>query len=97
MQDLTKNSQDILRECDALSKDVKKLDYRLINVSNEFHMLSNTQFVENRVEEFEEFSSSISSSNTTTTVKTKAEQEAALVSKMKQAIQLGLTACNERR
>lgn len=60
-------------------------------------MLSNTQFVENRVEEFEEYSSSVSSASVSTSFKSKAEKEAALVSKMKQAIQLGLAACNERR
>ncbi|CAL8111298.1 unnamed protein product [Orchesella dallaii] len=96
---LTENSQEISKECDKMSTDVTQLNYKLLNLTNEFLMLSNTQFVENRVEEFEEFSASLSSTsgNATVSYKTKAETEAELISKMKQAIQTGLAACNERK
>lgn len=61
-------------------------------------MLSSTQFVENRVEEFEEFSASLSTNSSNIVIpKSKAEREAELMSKMKQAIQLGLSACNSKR
>ncbi|ODM90023.1 WASH complex subunit FAM21 [Orchesella cincta] len=96
---LTENSQEISKECDKMSTDVTQLNYKLLNLTNEFLMLSNTQFVENRVEEFEEFSASLASTsgNATVSYKTKAETEAELISKMKEAIQTGLAACNERK
>lgn len=60
--------------------------------------MANTQFVENRVEDFEEFSTSVSlNAKTSKSMKTKAETEAELISKMKQSIQLGLKACSNKR
>jgi len=61
-------------------------------------MVSNSQFVENRVQEFEErVSNSLPSSTSLnkSNYKTKAEKEAELIAKMKDAIQIGVSSLEE--
>jgi len=96
LQNLVREAQGITKECDSLGTDVSLLHSQVHNVTNQFLMLSNTQFVENRVEEFEE-TMSVGSTNQDVPIKTKAEKEAELISKMKQAIQFGVAAKSARQ
>ena len=84
-------AEEITHEFDSLSEGVSLLHSQVHNVTNQFLMLSNTQFVENRVEEFEE-TLNLDSTSQNVPVKTKAEKEAELISKMKEAIQIGIAA-----
>jgi hypothetical protein len=104
-QDMQRNSVGIKEDCDSLCQDVTLLGARLSNVTNKFLMISNAQFVENRVQEFEEkdgvvgATGSQQGSNASTTVErimTKQEKETELIGKMKEAIQLGISACEQR-
>lgn len=60
-------------------------------MTNQLLILSNTQFTENRVEEFQEMLSSDTSATKPGPVKTKSEKEAELIGKMKEAIQIGVS------
>jgi hypothetical protein len=92
---MIKKAEEISHDCDTLVTDVDLLYSQVHNVTNEFLMLSNTQFVENRVEEFQE-TINLNSPTPSIPVKTKAEKEAELISKMKEAIQIGIAAKTEQ-
>jgi len=93
IQTVVQNSEDITAECEGLSKEVKLLNCKISNMTNQFLMLSNNRFVENRVQEFQEqveYANSKRTSEDRVTAKTKPELEAELISKMKEAIQIGI-------
>jgi len=92
---ISTQSHGILEECDKLSTQIDILNCRVQTVTNQFLILSNTQFMENRVEEFQEMLSCSPNSHNVP-VKTKAEKEAELISKMKEAIQIGVAVKSER-
>jgi len=96
LQEVHKNSLAIKQDCESLTEDVTRVQSRLSNITNKFLMISNTQFVENRVEEFEEadVAAEVRSNQVARKVKTKQEKEAELLKKMKEAIQIGINACS---
>ncbi len=92
---MEQKSTELSEECQKLSRDATVLQAKLHNVTNDFLALSGSHFVENRVQEFQEAAAAVSSSssneNRSLVKKTKAEKEAELISKMKQAIQVGIS------
>ncbi|GFS65320.1 WASH complex subunit 2C [Trichonephila clavipes] len=91
---LTEISQNIISRTHEVENAVDSLVYRtkmanakVCNVINDFHMLSNLQFVENRVydEEIQE-----SKPETKTPEKTKEQKEAEMLPKIVKAVELGL-------
>lgn len=94
LQDLEQTSSELNNDCQILARDTVVLQSKLHNVTNQFLALSSSQFIENRVQNFEEAASSVSSTSTQNIVikKTKAEKEAELIAKMKKSIQIGISA-----
>ena len=91
-----KSSREITDDCDSLSNEICTLDFKVANVTNEFLMLGNSQFVEQCVQEFEECNLPSSNTDPEPIPQTKSEKEAALIEKMKQAIQIGVRVQQER-
>ncbi|XP_021945674.1 WASH complex subunit 2 isoform X2 [Folsomia candida] len=93
-KDLEQTSSELNNDCQILARDTVVLQSKLHNVTNQFLALSSSQFIENRVQNFEEAASSVSSTSTQNIVikKTKAEKEAELIAKMKKSIQIGISA-----
>nr|XP_056705270.1 WASH complex subunit 2C [Euleptes europaea] len=77
---------------DGLVQETKNTDCRLHNVFNGFLMLSNTQFIENRVydEEVEESASRTEVGDKPEQEKTREQKEADLIPKIQEAVNYGL-------
>ncbi|CAG7826084.1 unnamed protein product [Allacma fusca] len=94
-ESIAKSSWEITESCDSLLNDVDLLEFQVANVTNQFLMLSNTQFVENCVQEFQEYNLK-EEKREETRATTKAEKEAALIEKMKEAIRIGVNVQRDR-
>lgn len=96
-QELEDKSAQLSADCTELGRETGVLEAKLGNVTNEFLSLSSTQFVENRVQEFEEGVVSGSGGTSPRPIslgaakKSKGEREAELIAKMKEAIQIGIS------
>ncbi|KAM9325002.1 WASH complex subunit 2C [Gastrophryne carolinensis] len=85
-------THDIEKQLDGLVHEVKTTDCRLHNVFNDFLMLSNTQFIENRVydEEIEEHIVKPEQGEKHEQEKTREQKEAELIPKIQEAVNYGL-------
>ncbi|XP_068113708.1 WASH complex subunit 2C isoform X2 [Hyperolius riggenbachi] len=85
-------THDIEKQLDGLVREVKTTDCRLHNVFNDFLMLSNTQFIENRVydEEIEEHIAKPDQAEKPEQEKTREQKEAELIPKIQEAVNYGL-------
>lgn len=92
-QRMLSKTHDIEKQLDSLIRDTKATDSCLHSVFNDFLMLSNTQFIENRVydEEIEEAIPKIDASEKQPEQeKTREQKEAELIPKMQEAVNFGL-------
>ncbi|KAM4606906.1 WASH complex subunit 2C-like, partial [Discoglossus pictus] len=91
-QQTISRTHDIEKQLDGLIRDTKATDCRLHNVFNDFLMLSNTQFIENRVydEEIEEHIVKSDPSDKPEQEKTREQKEAELIPKVQEAVNYGL-------
>ncbi|XP_068597002.1 WASH complex subunit 2 [Brachionichthys hirsutus] len=92
-QRMLSKTHDIEKQLDSLIRDTKATDSCLQSVFNDFLMLSNTQFIENRVydEEVEETMSKADAlEKQTEQEKTREQKEAELIPKMQEAVTYGL-------
>lgn len=92
-QRMLSKTHDIEKQLDSLIRDTKATDSCLHSVFNDFLMLSNTQFIENRVydEEVEEtIPKTDALENQPDQVKTREQKEAELIPKMQEAVSHGL-------
>ncbi|XP_072281172.1 WASH complex subunit 2-like [Pyxicephalus adspersus] len=85
-------THEIEKQLDGLVREVKTTDCRLHNVFNDFLMLSNTQFIENRVydEEVEECIVKPEQGEKPEQEKTREQKEAELIPKIQEAVNYGL-------
>ncbi|XP_047459603.1 WASH complex subunit 2 isoform X2 [Mugil cephalus] len=92
-QRMLSKTHDIEKQLDSLIRDTKATDSCLHSVFNDFLMLSNTQFIENRVydEEVEEtIPKADASEKQPEQEKTREQKEAELIPKMQEAVNYGL-------
>ncbi|XP_061601201.1 WASH complex subunit 2 isoform X3 [Cololabis saira] len=91
-QRMLSKTHDIEKQLDSLIRDTKATDSRLHSVFNDFLMLSNTQFIENRVydEEVEETIPKADPPEKLPEQKTREQKEAELIPKMQEAVNYGL-------
>ncbi|XP_053547865.1 WASH complex subunit 2A isoform X2 [Bombina bombina] len=91
-QQTISRTHDIEKQLDGLVRDAKAADCRLHNVFNDFLMLSNTQFIENRVydEEIEEHIVKSDPGDKPEPEKTREQKEAELIPKVQEAVNYGL-------
>uniref|UniRef100_A0A8D2AHS0 FAM21/CAPZIP domain-containing protein n=1 Tax=Sciurus vulgaris TaxID=55149 RepID=A0A8D2AHS0_SCIVU len=90
-QQTISRTHEIKKQVDGLIRETKATDCRLHNVFNDFLMLSNTQFIENRVydEEVEEPVLKIEAEKTEQE-KTREQKEVDLIPKVQEAVNYGL-------
>lgn len=86
-QNIISRTHEVENAVDSLVYQTKMTNAKVCNVINDFHMLSNLQFVENRVydEEIQE-----SKPETKPSEKTKEQREAEMLPKIVKAVELGL-------
>ncbi|XP_058698101.1 WASH complex subunit 2-like isoform X2 [Poecile atricapillus] len=91
-QQTISRTHEIKKQVDGLINETKATDCRLHNVFNDFLMLSNTQFIENRVydEEVEEPIPKVDAGDKTEQEKTREQKEADLIPKIQEAVNYGL-------
>ncbi|XP_061856842.1 WASH complex subunit 2A isoform X2 [Colius striatus] len=91
-QQTISRTHEIKKEVDGLISETKATDCRLHNVFNDFLMLSNTQFIENRVydEEVEDPILKADIGDKTEQEKTREQKEADLIPKIQEAVNYGL-------
>ncbi|KAM9232869.1 WASH complex subunit 2A-like [Leptosomus discolor] len=91
-QQTISRTHEIKKQVDGLISETKATDCRLHNVFNDFLMLSNTQFIENRVydEEVEEPIPKADVGDRTEQEKTREQKEADLIPKIQEAVNYGL-------
>ncbi|XP_051472876.1 WASH complex subunit 2-like isoform X2 [Apus apus] len=91
-QQTISRTHEIKKQVDGLINETKATDCRLHNVFNDFLMLSNTQFIENRVydEEVEEPIPKADAGDKTEQEKTREQKEADLIPKIQEAVNYGL-------
>ncbi|CAH2321773.1 Hypothetical predicted protein [Pelobates cultripes] len=91
-QQIISKTHDIEKQLDGLIRETKAVDCRLHNVFNDFLMLSNTQFIENRVydEEIEEHIAKPDSGDKPEQEKSREQIEAELIPKIQEAVNYGL-------
>ncbi|KAM9549815.1 WASH complex subunit 2-like isoform 3-T6 [Guaruba guarouba] len=91
-QQTISRTHEIKKQVDGLISETKATDCRLHNVFNDFLMLSNTQFIENRVydEEVEERIPKADAGDKTEQEKTREQKEADLIPKIQEAVNYGL-------
>ncbi|KAM6266051.1 WASH complex subunit 2-like isoform 2-T2 [Porphyrio hochstetteri] len=91
-QQTISRTHEIKKQVDGLISETKATDCRLHNVFNDFLMLSNTQFIENRVydEEVEEPIPKADTGDKTEQEKTREQKEADLIPKIQEAVNYGL-------
>uniref|UniRef100_H3CTE0 FAM21/CAPZIP domain-containing protein n=1 Tax=Tetraodon nigroviridis TaxID=99883 RepID=H3CTE0_TETNG len=92
-QRMLSKTHEIEKQLDSLIRDTKATDSRLHSVFNDFLMLSNTQFIENRVydEEVEEnVPKADGPEKQPEQEKTREQKEAELIPKMQEAVNYGL-------
>ncbi|KAM4669011.1 WASH complex subunit 2-like isoform 3-T5 [Amazona ochrocephala] len=91
-QQTISRTHEIKKQVDGLISETKATDCRLHNVFNDFLMLSNTQFIENRVydEEVEEPIPKADAGDKTDQEKTREQKEADLIPKIQEAVNYGL-------
>ncbi|XP_008427832.1 WASH complex subunit FAM21 isoform X2 [Poecilia reticulata] len=92
-QRMLSKTHEIEKQLDSLIRDTKATDSHLHSVFNDFLMLSNTQFIENRVydEEVEEtMPKADASEKQPEQEKTREQKEAELIPKMQEAVSYGL-------
>ncbi|XP_068183938.1 WASH complex subunit 2 isoform X2 [Antennarius striatus] len=92
-QRMLSKTHEIEKQLDSLIRDTKATDSCLQSVFNDFLMLSNTQFIENRVydEEVEEtIPKADALERQTEQEKTREQKEAELIPKMQEAVKYGL-------
>uniref|UniRef100_A0A8C5JTE1 FAM21/CAPZIP domain-containing protein n=1 Tax=Junco hyemalis TaxID=40217 RepID=A0A8C5JTE1_JUNHY len=91
-QQTISRTHEIKKQLDGLISETKATDCRLHNVFNDFLMLSNTQFIENRVydEEVEEPVLKADVGDKTEQEKTREQKEADLIPKIQEAVNYGL-------
>ncbi|XP_075072654.1 WASH complex subunit 2C isoform X2 [Mixophyes fleayi] len=85
-------THDIEKQLDGLVREAKTTECRLHNIFNDFLMLSNTQFIENRVydEEIEEHIVKSDPGEKPEQEKTREQKEAELIPKIQEAVNYGL-------
>ncbi|XP_054948770.1 WASH complex subunit 2A-like isoform X2 [Pan paniscus] len=90
-QQTISRTHEIKKQVDGLIRETKATDCRLHNVFNDFLMLSNTQFIENRVydEEVEELVLKAEAEKTEQE-KTREQKEVDLIPKVQEAVNYGL-------
>ncbi|EHB00434.1 Protein FAM21C [Heterocephalus glaber] len=90
-QQTISRTHEIKKQVDGLIRETKATDCRLHNVFNDFLMLSNTQFIENRVydEELEEPVLKVEAEKTEQE-KTREQKEVDLIPKVQEAVNYGL-------
>uniref|UniRef100_A0A8V0ZAL0 Family with sequence similarity 21 member C n=1 Tax=Gallus gallus TaxID=9031 RepID=A0A8V0ZAL0_CHICK len=91
-QQTISRTHEIKKQVDGLISETKVADCRLHNVFNDFLMLSNTQFIENRVydEEVEESIPKTDAGEKAEQEKTREQKEADLIPKIQEAVNYGL-------
>ncbi|NWJ04902.1 WAC2A protein, partial [Crypturellus undulatus] len=91
-QQTISRTHEIKKQVDGLINETKATDCRLHNVFNDFLMLSNTQFIENRVydEEVEEPIPKADVGDKAEQEKTREQKEADLIPKIQEAVNHGL-------
>ncbi|XP_050815939.1 WASH complex subunit 2C isoform X2 [Gopherus flavomarginatus] len=91
-QQTISRTHEIKKQVDGLIHETKATDCRLRNVFNDFLMLSNTQFIENRVydEEMEEPIPKTEVGDKAEQEKTREQKEADLIPKIQEAVNYGL-------
>ncbi|XP_075614489.1 WASH complex subunit 2C isoform X4 [Balearica regulorum gibbericeps] len=91
-QQTISRTHEIKKQVDGLISETKATDCRLHNVFNDFLMLSNTQFIENRVydDEVEEPIPKADTGDKTEQEKTREQKEADLIPKIQEAVNYGL-------
>ncbi|NXO03022.1 WASC2 protein, partial [Rhinopomastus cyanomelas] len=91
-QQTISRTHEIKKQVDGLINETKATDCRLHNVFNDFLMLSNTQFIENRVydEEVEDPVPKADVGDKTEQEKTREQKEADLIPKIQEAVNYGL-------
>ncbi|XP_031463588.1 WASH complex subunit 2C-like isoform X4 [Phasianus colchicus] len=91
-QQTISRTHEIKKQVDGLISETKAADCRLHNVFNDFLMLSNTQFIENRVydEEVEESIPKTDAGEKAEQEKTREQKEADLIPKIQEAVNYGL-------
>ncbi|XP_073452628.1 WASH complex subunit 2C isoform X1 [Aquarana catesbeiana] len=91
-QQTISRTHEIEKQLDGLVREVKATDCRLHNVFNDFLMLSNTQFIENRVydEEVEEHIVKPEQGEKPEQERTREQKEAELIPKIQEAVNYGL-------
>ncbi|XP_065602834.1 WASH complex subunit 2A-like [Cyrtonyx montezumae] len=91
-QQTISRTHEIKKQLDGLISETKAADCRLHNVFNDFLMLSNTQFIENRVydEEVEEPIPKTDVGDKAEQEKTREQKEADLIPKIQEAVNYGL-------
>ncbi|XP_060096953.1 WASH complex subunit 2C [Heteronotia binoei] len=91
-QQTISRTHEIKKQMDGLVQETKNTDCRLHNVFNGFLMLSNTQFIENRVydEEVEESAPRTEVGDKPEQEKTREQKEADLIPKIQEAVNYGL-------
>ncbi|XP_054688410.1 WASH complex subunit 2A-like isoform X6 [Grus americana] len=91
-QQTISRTHEIKKQVDGLISETKATDCRLHNVFNDFLMLSNTQFIENRVydDEVEEPIPKADIGDKTEQEKTREQKEADLIPKIQEAVNYGL-------
>uniref|UniRef100_A0A8C8VHH3 FAM21/CAPZIP domain-containing protein n=1 Tax=Pelusios castaneus TaxID=367368 RepID=A0A8C8VHH3_9SAUR len=91
-QQTISRTHEIKKQVDGLIHETKATDCRLHNVFNDFLMLSNTQFIENRVydEEVEEPIPKTDVGDKQEQEKTREQKEADLIPKIQEAVNYGL-------
>ncbi|XP_070799354.1 WASH complex subunit 2-like isoform X3 [Pituophis catenifer annectens] len=91
-QQTISKTHEIKKQMDRLIHETKSIDCRLHNVFNGFLMLSNMQFIENRVydDEMDELVSKTEGGEKLEQEKTREQKEADLIPKIQEAINFGL-------
>ncbi|XP_026524737.1 WASH complex subunit 2C-like isoform X1 [Notechis scutatus] len=91
-QQTISRTHEIKKQMDRLIHETKSIDCRLHNVFNGFLMLSNMQFIENRVydDEMDELVSKSEGGDKLEQEKTREQKEADLIPKIQEAINFGL-------
>ncbi|XP_058041418.1 WASH complex subunit 2A-like isoform X12 [Ahaetulla prasina] len=91
-QQTISRTHEIKKQMDRLIHETKSIDCRLHNVFNGFLMLSNMQFIENRVydDEMDELVSKTEGGDKLEQEKTREQKEADLIPKIQEAINFGL-------
>ncbi|XP_048419430.1 WASH complex subunit 2 isoform X3 [Stegostoma tigrinum] len=92
-QRMLSRTHEIEKQLDGLIQHTKATDSRLHNVFNDFLMLSNIQFIENRVydEEVEEAAKPESGGKPVEPERTREQKEAELIPKVQEAVRHGLS------